>query len=158
MHLRTNVTIALVFIFNFAFSEAYELRVVTLKFTEVSKGNAIASAHRHEHSGAVLTSFQDRGTFSVANLNCSDAIKSAFVIICKTVNSANRSVFLWAVARSSARANGLVNLLSTVQNTFVFVGVSAKRTYRGEIFSFASANQRRVVGFEMLIVTRTVVG
>lgn len=158
MYLRTNITITLIFIFNFTFSKTDKLRVVTLKFTEVSKGNTVATTHRHKHSRTVLTSFQDRRTFSISNLNCSYTIKSTFIIICKTVNSTNRSIFLLTVTRSGARSNRLMNLLSTVQNTFVFVCVSSKRTNWGEILSFTSTNQRRVVWLEMLVITRTIVG
>lgn len=51
----------------------------------------------------------------------------------------------------------MVDLLSTVQHAFIFVGVPTKGTHRGELFVFASAHQRRVVRFVVFVITRSVI-
>lgn len=123
------------FLSNRAFTKMLERTIIALKLTKISvslKFVSVLSTSRHENIRAKLTllfsssSYKSRA-FADSKLENSDSVHGACVIVGKSVNTANRSVFSWAVVSNSTRSSSFMDLLGTVQNTLVFISESSKR-------------------------------
>ena len=141
-----------------ALSESDELLLRTSQRTQISVSDSVGPTNRHEHFGAELAPIKDRRTLSVGLLHHSDTFHHTFIIVGESVNSANGSVQFLALTRGQTRSFGLGYLLSTREDALVLEGVASERADGLELLSSAVAGERRVVGFPVVSVARSIIG
>jgi len=84
---------------NNALTEISETSLIAFKFAQVSICTTVVTTSWHENVGAVLATLVERRAFTSSLSENSSALHGAFIIIGESINSTNRSIFLFTTAR-----------------------------------------------------------